>query len=161
MPVFGRSLRRQIRVLQEQLDISKRETRAARLDCGQERRDKAVFQRAAEHIGDDRVADAKRLFAAQLTIAARDNQLATWSSLAVGHAELLGRALRVRRAESNRLHAVIVRQAGELRDLKERLVAQEEELAKLQTANEAHYRDLAARPARARVQRGARLEMAS
>lgn len=162
--MFGRSrraLRRELRDLQERLDVSKRETRAARLDCGQERRDKAVLARTAEHVGDDRIADAKKLFAAQLAIAARDNQLADWSSLAVGQAELLGRALRVRRAESARLHRVIGRQAGELRDLKGRLAEQEEELAKLQVANEAHYRDLAARPAKARVQRASRLEMAS
>lgn len=52
MPWFGRSLRRQIRDLEERLDISKRETRAARGDCGLATRDAETWERRAVEFAD-------------------------------------------------------------------------------------------------------------
>jgi len=159
--MFGSTLRRENRALTEKLKTKEADLRAARLDCGRERREKAEWNRRAERFGNDRIATERRATRLQITAADLSAQLADWSSHAVDQAELFGRALRVRRTESRRLHAVIGRQSAELRALNERLAAQENQLSMLQAANEAHYRDLAARPAKARVQRGPRLEMAS
>jgi hypothetical protein len=140
--MFGRSrraLRAEIRHLEERLAISKSETRSARLECGQQRREKAVLARTAEHIGDDRIASEKLLFAAQMTIAARDNQLDDWSSIAIVQAERHGRLIRA-----------IVRYRAELGALAEELAAQD-----------ARDWDLTARPAKARVRTSRRLEVAS
>lgn len=107
-----RQLRRKIAALTAEVDLRKAETRSARLDCGQERREKAAIQRTAEHIGDDRIASEKRLFAAQLSIAARDTQLDDWSSIAIVQAERHGRLIRaiVRyRAEAGVLRAEVAK----------------------------------------------------
>lgn len=165
--MFGRTLRRENRRMLAEIDLLKRQLRAARLDCGEERREKAEWSRRADRFGSDRIASEKRATQLQITAAQLSVQLADWSSHAVDQAELFTRAMRARGAESRRLRAVIARQQGEVRrahaevrDMKERLAAQERQLEILQAANEQHYRDLTVRPAKTRVQRARRLDVA-
>lgn len=92
--MFGSRTRRENKQLRDRNDVLERQLRAARLDCGEERREKSEWHRRAERIGDDRIASEKRLSAAQRTIATRDNELDTWSSIAIVQAERHGRLIR-------------------------------------------------------------------
>lgn len=81
MPWFGRSLRRQIRDLEERLDISKRETRAARGDCGLATRDMETWKRRA-------IENAGRVVNAELDLRECRRQLAAHQREAARLAQL-------------------------------------------------------------------------
>ncbi|WP_354643946.1 hypothetical protein [Kitasatospora camelliae] len=140
--MFGRKQRR-IRALKvEVADL----TRALRLTRQQrdEQRDKtAEWHNRAERFGDDRIASERRLAQHKLGQAAAELR---------GKA-LLRRALTAHRAYASRQQRIIQalqtdlrRTAVELRAANERTALQDRQLATLQTANEAHYRDLQQSP---------------
>lgn len=81
MPLFGRSLRRQIRDLKERLDVSKRETRAARGDCGIATREMETWKRRA-------IENADRVVDVELDLRECRRQLAAHQREAVRLAEL-------------------------------------------------------------------------
>lgn len=92
--MFGSKTRRENRQLHAEIDLLQRQLRASRLDCGEERREKSEWCKRAERFGDDRIATARELAAAKLTIAQHQRELADWSSIAIAQAERHGRLVR-------------------------------------------------------------------
>jgi chromosome segregation ATPase len=157
--MFGRT-RRENRQMHAEIDLLKRQLRTARLNCGEERREREEWAKRAERIGDDRIATARQLTAQRLEQMVATCRADEWSGIAVDQAELFGRAMRVGATRARRLRRAVADRDRQIAALHARLAAQEDQLARLQSANERHYQDLAARPASVRA-RSRKFEVAS
>ncbi|MEU4296431.1 hypothetical protein [Kitasatospora aureofaciens] len=138
--MFGR---RRIAEKDERITWLESRVRQLNMALGATRNEATVSFDRSERFADDIKAVTKKLTAAQLQNATLVMGSATWSGLAVDHAERLGRALRGcarYRAEIRRLQAQL---RHERQDTAERIRKLEDRNAALQDVNEQHYRELA------------------
>ncbi|MFJ9771145.1 hypothetical protein ACIRVF_07870 [Kitasatospora sp. NPDC101157] len=140
--MFGRS-RRRIADLEERNTWLESRVRQLNMALGATRNEATVSFGRSERFADDIKAVTNKLTVAQLQNASLVVGSATWSGLAVDHAERLGRALRAcarYRAEIRRLQNLL---RHERQDTTERVRKLEDRNAALQDVNEQHYRELA------------------